>query len=410
MSAQLHSASPANDGDDTWWEGKDPEAKNATSQSATSSVVAGGYVSAAQHVGVFADRILAELELRVKFGDNAAGGEELGFTEVDEHMVVEGGRLIVMGAREGVGKTAFGLQTARTIATRASSLTGHGGQVVYYITEMGIQETVERVVATFAHLDSRKLKRGVTTATVEAVRRGFDLLEKSGLFIVNAAGWTNEDIVRDARAFHRDNPDLRAVFVDNLTGINPARTKRAQGSHEYIGEIVESLNMLSMTDKGIGLPVILLAHLVRPEKMARTKRPTAFDFAGSDKINRWASILVLLHEKSAEERSGDGASMPFGGFGKTPAFSPEDTFEVGPGREKWKRSEVGTPDAGCSHEFIVVKNRGGRKFVSDLDFIGAQLRFVDPKGKTVRPYEMPPAEPAARSQFREQMRALGDLF
>jgi len=37
------------------------------------------------------------------------------------------------------------------------------------------------------------------------------------------------------------------------------------------------------------------------------------------------------------------------------------------------------------------------------------MRFVDPKGKTVRPYETPAPETAARGEFRERMRALGDL-
>lgn len=422
MSAQLDSVSSDFD-DDSWLLGHDPEVRvvpetrHVPDSAFGPGATFGQASSVAQHVSVYANRIIAELELRAKFGDDAAGGESLGFTEIDQEMVVEGGQLIVLGAREGEGKTAFALQTARYIATRADAQTGKGGVVVYYITEMGVQETVERVVATLGQLDARKLKRGVTLATVDAARRGFEVLARSGMYIVNAAGWNNEAIERDARAFHLEHPDVRMVFVDNLTGINPTKVKRSAGMHEYIGEIVEGLNLLSMKDKGIGIPVVLLAHLVRPDKMARSKRPTAFDFAGSDKINRWASVLILLHRKSEDELcGGDRSAMPFGGggyqgLGRAPAaFSDDDTFVVGPDREKWKRSEVGAQDATCSHEFIVVKHRNGRKFISDLDFIGEQMRFVDPKGKTVRPYETAAPETLARAEFREQMRALGDLF
>lgn len=385
----------------------------------TDPVAVDGYTSAAQHVSAFADRIVAELELRAEFGDAAAGGEELGFTEVDEHMIAEGGRLIVIGAREGVGKTAWALQVARTMATRTSTVTGKGGTVVYYITEMGVQETIERVVATFAHLEARNLKWGVTLDTVAAVRRGFELLAESGLYIANAAGWDSERIDKDARAFARQHRDLRAVFVDNLTGVRPPRARTSMRSDELIGEIVGQLNTLSMMDKGLGVPVILLAHLRRPDKLAVSKRPTATDFAGSDMINRWASILVLLHEKPTEDRalvSGpvpDGPA-PVGGFGgggnpfRTKQDPFVDSFLDGDGA-RWSTSEVGQADTGCSHEFICVKNRGGRKFVVDLDFIGAQMRFVDPKQRTVRPYSMPTAESAARSEFRTRMRDLGDL-
>jgi replicative DNA helicase len=393
--------------DDDAWLARDPQAQRAAPQGAASEPdpVAG---SAAQHVSVFSDRVIAELELRAKYGDDAAGGESLGFTEIDREMVVEGGQLIVVGAREGVGKTAWGLQVARYIATRTSALTGKGGVVVYYITEMGVQETVERVVATLGQLDARSLKRGVTLDTVAAVRRGFAVLAESGMFIVNAAGWNNEQIAADARAFHRDHPDVRMVFVDNLTGISPTRVRRSEGSHEYIGEIVEGLNMLSMRDKGIGVPVFLFAHLKRRDRMGRSERPTGEDFAGSDKINRWAAILILLHAKDASE--GGAPPAPASGFQKSPpAFGPDDMVVVGPDRERWKRSEIGTPDGACSHEFMVVKHRNGRKFITDLDFIGPQMRFVDPKGKTVRPYETPVPETAARADFRAKMRALGDL-
>jgi replicative DNA helicase len=391
---------------------------------AVAPVVAGGEqvvedTSAAKHVSSARTRIIEELKLRAEFGDAAVGGEELGYVEVDSELIVEAGRLVVLGAREGVGKTAWALQTARYVATRLNPLTGSGGSVVYYITEMSVQQTVERVVVSFAQLQMRQLKKNVTADVVAAVEKAFDILEHSGLHIVNAAGWTADQIVCDAHAFKRTNPDLRAVFVDNLTGIAAAGNMRSRNQWEQIGDTVQKLNMLSMADKGVAAPVMLLAHLKRPDRLAASKEPSATDFAGSDAINRWASVLVLLHERSAEEREAAALSPRLSsGFGGTRSAAhtlvmggdpfADDTWTDSHG-ENWERSEIGNPDGGCSHTFIVVKNRDGRRFRADLNFIGAQMRFTDARGRSLRPYEMPDPEPVARSEFRRKMLELGDL-
>lgn len=375
----------------------------------------------ATHISEFRERILAELRLRAEFGDAAVGGEELGFAELNQELIVEAGRLMVVGAREGVGKTAWALQVARYIATRLNPLTGRGGTVVYYITEMSVQQTVERVVVAFAQLQMRQLKKGVTLEVVAAVEKAFDELEKSGLHIKNVAGWSVDDIVAHATAFKAENKDLRATFVDNLTGIKPARHLQNKAQWEQWNDIVDKLNTLSMTDKGIGTPVVLLAHLKRADKLHAGKEPTAQDFAGSDGINRWASILVLIHERSQEERDAAAAATApastggfgGGGFAATNLTGKQDPFAEpvwsDSKGEQWGKSEIGSADGSCSHTFLVVKNRDGRRFRSDLNFIGAQMRFEDPKAKTVRPYEMPEPEPEARTEFRRRMLELGDL-
>lgn len=384
------------------------------------------------HISEFRERILAELRLRAEYGDAAIGGEELGFSELDEELIVEAGRLMVIGAREGVGKTAWALQSARYVASRINPLTGRGGTTVYYITEMSVQQAVERVVVSFAQLQMRQLKKGVTPDVIAAVEKAFDLLERSGLHIRNVAGWDIDAIVADARLFKGQHEDLRAVFVDNLTGVGAAREFRNRAQWEQWGDVVGKLNTLSMADKGIAVPVILLAHLKRGDKQNPSREPDAQSFAGSDAINRWASMLVLIHERSPEERSAAGdpdaqaARMPatsavgfgggFGGGGSP--FAKSEPFEgsygdqewtSSDGKDVWKRSEIGASDSSCSHTFIVVKNRDGRRFRADLNFIGAQMRFTDPNGRTIRPYEMPDAEPVARTQFRAAMAALGDL-
>jgi replicative DNA helicase len=340
------------------------------------------------HISEFRDQIIGELRLRAEFGDDAAGGELLGFRELDERLNIESGRLIYLGAREGVGKTALALQVARTIALRVDPSTGRGGTVLYAITEMAARQTVMRVIAGFAQVEAKSLRRGVTDNVVSAAEYAFELLEKSGLYIVNVAGRGVDEVCDLVRQFKAEHPDLRAVFVDNLTGVSPSRTKRTQGLHEYIGEIVEKFNVLAMGDAGVGAPVILLGHLTRPERGQSTRRPSSLDIAGSDKVNRWADTIVLLHKRDEATGSPESTQWGTGPFGGGPA--PHMASEA-------------------SHEVLVTKNRDGETFICDIDFIGSQLRFVDPAGTTARPYEMPSPEPVARTEFRRRMAELDDL-
>ncbi len=357
--------------------------------------------SQARHISEAEDRIVRELELRLKYGADAVGGEALGFAELDANVFLGPGHLAVVGAREGVGKTAWGLQVARTIATRTSAATGKGGTVLYFITEMSVQQTVERVVASFAQLEIRSLKRGVTLSVVEAVKRAFALLRDSGLWIVDAVGWSVDKLVADARAFRRDHDDLRAVFVDNLTGVHPSQVRRSQGSYEYVGEIVEKLLVLAHEAKGVCAPVILFSHLRRSNGRTEDTPPNAQDFAGSDLINRWADVLVLLHQRGLSGQP-SCAKLP-------PGVGPFDDMFIASDSSKWRRNDIGTPATDATHELLVVKNRTGKAFVCDLRFVGEQMRFEDPNQATTRPYELPRAENAGTAGFRRELLSLGRI-
>ncbi|MBT9254439.1 AAA family ATPase [Phycicoccus sp. MAQZ13P-2] len=380
-----------------------------------------------RHISDFADAIIGQLELREEYGNDAVPGERTGFEEVDEYLVVEGGRLVTLGAREGVGKTAWALGVARTIATRQSGVDGSTGKVLYFITEMGLLEVAQRIVAQFAQVESSTMKRDVTKATVESIQRAFALLESSGLYLCPVSGQSVDVIDATARQFAAENPDLRAVFVDNLTGIKaPAGVRNSMRSDELITAVMERLAQLAQSGTGLGVPVWLLAHLKRPDSRNAQARPDALQIAGSDGVNRWSDVLLLLHRKddsvehpiATPPASGfsDGGGFGGGGFGGGGfgggTFNPggfgttlPTSFSDGDGKQ-WKTSEVGLPSPDCSHELLCVKNRDGRRFVADLDFIGPELRFLDPSNRTVRPYAMPQAESARTAEYRAKLRAI----
>lgn len=369
--------------DDTAYEEPQP-ARPVASRADTPTTPSSTDGITARHVGAYREKIVAKMRLNYQYGDDAIGGELLGFRELDEELNIEAGRLTVMAAREGVGKTACALQMARNVSTRINAETGRGGVSLYLITEMSAEQTVERVIAGFAQVEARKMRRGVTEDIITATERAFTLLETSGLHIANVAGRNINEIVAFVRQFKTEHQDLRIVFVDNLTGIAPYKVSRQQGLHEYVGEIVEALNRLSMPDVGVNAPIFLLAHLARPERGKEGRRPASTDLAGSDRINRFADTIILLH-KLDEASTNPDAHEPFDPF--APASS---TFNR-------------------THEVLVTKNRDGRQFICDLEFVGPQLRFIDPKSPTVRPYEVPKPESEARSEYRKRILELETL-
>jgi hypothetical protein len=148
--------------------------------------------------------------------------------------------------------------------------------------------------------------------------------------------------------------------------------------HEFYGAIVRDLHAVALTTE---LPVWLLAHTKRPDSSVRTNRPSLTDFALSSVLDRFVHAAMIVQAKP------EGASAPVREYAGVDAWGD-------------------VPDAGASHELHVMKNRDGRMFVVDLNFIRPQMRFEDPNGRTVRPYELPEAERARVGEYRARRREI----
>jgi replicative DNA helicase len=231
------------------------------------------------------------------------------------------------------------------------------------------------MVLELAQIDSTAVRRNVTAEVIEKVKEALRILWNSGVVLFDAVGADVALITATIRRFRTENANARLVVVDNLSGIS-TKGGRRDSMHEFYGSIVRQLHAAALHSN---LPLWLLAHTKRPEGGKRGGRPSLTDFALSSVLERFAHAAMILVKREDPLLGEASLVSEFGG----------------------------TADPTSTHELHVMKNRDNREFVADLRFIGPQMRFEDPNGRTVRPYELPAAESARVGEYRRRHRELG---
>jgi|GEM_PF-3498990 len=312
--------------------------------------------------------MMARVELAAEFPN--AGVEPTGIDELDNVVRFQAGRMAVLGGREGAGKSALALQIARWWSGRGATL--------YVLTEMSIEEVVERIVAATAHIPVWQIQKSPSPDQRAKVRGALEWLAKnSNLTIVEAQGIPMDELtlrIRDWAKSQRNG--ARGVIIDNLWGLAGASGVRGQASEVSIaiGNIARQVANLSLpiASGGIDCPVVLLHHLNRGATGGNS--PTTATLGGSDQIGYWASQVILVAEEKVVG-AGDGA------FGSS----------------------------GATHALHITKNRGGRAGVSiPLSFLGEQMRFVG--AGTPAPFAKPEAaDIVAEKTYRQKLAELPSI-
>lgn len=195
------------------------------------------------------------------------------------------GRLVVVGARPGVGKSILGVNLAVHVAHH------HGHAAHIASMEMPETEVVQRVVASHAHVNLTGLIEGKTDeASWSRIAAAHDALSAMALTIDDRPEQSVAHIRRTARNIQRTRDDLAVIVVDYLQLMTtPGRTdNRAQ----ELGEVSRGLKLLARES---GACVIALAQVNRAAAN-RQDRPRMSDLRESGAIEADADQVLLLHQ------------------------------------------------------------------------------------------------------------------
>lgn len=200
---------------------------------------------------------------------------------------LHGGQLIVIGARPAVGKTAFALNLADTIAST-------GVPVAFISIEMSRLELQDRLVAMHARVDGRRIRNG-TLGHVDGdkVARAVGELANMPLTIADDPQATLGSIRADAvKAGVGDG--VGVVFVDYLQLIHHRADSKSATRQEVVAEVARGLKRLARV---LGVPVVALSQMSREVRHRADKRPTLFDMRESGQIEQDADVAIGLHRE-----------------------------------------------------------------------------------------------------------------
>ena len=194
------------------------------------------------------------------------------------------GRLVVVGARPGVGKSLMGTNLALTFAHR------HEHAVLIASMEMPEDEVGQRLLACHARVNLTNLQTGNTDpASWDKIAQHQATLMDLPITIDDAAEQTVTHIRRKARDVQRERDDLALIVVDylQLVKVPGSGDNRAQA----LGEVSRGLKLLA---RETGACVVAMAQLNR--EAAKKEAPRSSDLRESGSIEADADQVILLHQ------------------------------------------------------------------------------------------------------------------
>jgi len=214
----------------------------------------------------------------------------------------EGGKIYIIAARSGMGKSSKAMQDAYYMAVKLKH------PVLFFSLEMTAKELMLRMISKHVNIDADVIKTGRLTpeqwslfnasmqeiidSPLEIVDHLFDLMD-----------------IRKKILIHKKRFGLKAVFIDYIQKV---RFKVSGKNREQ--EVSEVSSMFQMLAKQTDCPFIELAQLSRAvETRGGTKRPMLSDLRESGSLEQDADQVHFLYrpayygiEVSEEYGSSDG--------------------------------------------------------------------------------------------------------
>lgn len=238
------------------------------------------------------------------FTDNGRAGIYTGFPVLDDMLGgLEGGDMIVIGARPAVGKSAFVTQIA-------ANLEKQGKRVGFYNLEMQEKQVYERFVVSQSGIGLTRLRRAKRFLGDEKERfeSANEILEKKENIVITTGSRTVNEIRSESRHMGYD-----VIIIDYLQLLHADKEYRGNRYAE-VGSVSRAIKSLAME---MNVPIIALSQLNRTSEVRETKEPTMAELREAGDIEQDASVIILMWNLSPKSREKKGCKVEKQRQGKT---------------------------------------------------------------------------------------------
>ena len=230
------------------------------------------------------------------FNDNETEKTYIGLSKLDDLLGgLEGGDMIVIGARPAVGKSAFVTQIT-------SNLSEQGKRIGFYNLEMQEKQVYERFVVSQSGIGLTRLRRAKKFLGDEKERfdKANEVLEKKDNIVITTGSKSVSEIRAESRHMGYD-----IIIIDYLQLLKSDKEYRGNRYAE-VGAISKSIKALAME---LNIPIIALSQLNRVSEMKDTKEPTMAELREAGDIEQDASVIILMWNLSQEDNSKKGCKV-----------------------------------------------------------------------------------------------------
>lgn len=215
-----------------------------------------------------------------------------GFSSVDNLMIgMNSGDLILIGARPGMGKTAFAMNVAMNVAVKKKT-------IAVFSLEMSKEQIVLRMLASEAKVDSMRLRSG------NLPDADWSSIVESGARISECDIYFDDTPNINVTSMKTKLRKLRHIDLVIIDYLQLMQSEHSVGNR--VQEVSEISRNLKIMAKELGIPVITCAQLSRgPESRGENKRPMLSDLRDSGAIEQDADVVMFLYREEYYKESVD---------------------------------------------------------------------------------------------------------
>lgn len=192
---------------------------------------------------------------------------------------------VVIGARPGVGKTAFSLELAKRLSAN--------NKILYFSLEMPFEQLGQRLLTNITSVPLKNIKNGrITGDTFNRLLYGPNKLSNNKCYVVEKENLKIEDLVSICTSYQRKN-GLDGIIIDYFTLLKSYKSFR--DNRLLYNYISEELRMLS---KKLKINVILLAQCNR--KADEKKELQLNDLKETANLEQDANVVIFLEQRDDE--------------------------------------------------------------------------------------------------------------
>lgn len=229
---------------------------------------------------------------------------------------------IIIAARPGMGKTAF-------VLNLATSMAADNKTVAIFNLEMNAEQLATRMISSLGQIPLSKIRTGrLEHNDWKRVNEAMSQLADTNIFIDDTPGITIGEIKAKCRRLAASPSGLDIVIIDYLQLVTSAERYKGNRQQE-VSDISRALKTLALE---LNIPIIAAAQLSREVEKRDDKRPLMSDLRESGSIEQDADIVSFLY------------------------------------RDDYYNKEAKTDDFNKESEFIIGKNRSGPTGKVDLLF------------------------------------------
>ena len=242
-------------------------------------------VDSTQSLHDLLDESLDRLEELYERGD-AFSGLATGFSSLDRILAgIQPSSLVVVGGRPAMGKTAFALTMASSVALELQQ------PVLLFSLEMNHAELTGRLLASDARVDATRVRTGQLRADEwNHITRSVGRLGDAQMWIDDNPNVTVTEIRAKARRLRSRLGGLGLIVVDYLQ----LMSGRANAENRQV-EIAEISRGLKILARELETPIVALSQLSRNLESRSDKRPMLSDLRESGSIEQDADIVMFIY-------------------------------------------------------------------------------------------------------------------